>query len=380
MPINKDRIIKEFKILSEFDSETYHEKDISEYLIKRLADLGLEVKYFDVSNELKKYTTSTDLGKNIYATLKGNSDGDVLFLAHQDTVSPGVFKKVIFDGDLIKSDGTTVLGADDISGLVSIIEALEVIKEDNILHKSIEVFFPIAEETYCKGSRVFDYNNIKSKVAYVFDLAGSIGTAAIEAPLISSFNIKVFGKSAHSGFNPELGVDAIKIASNAISKITSGRISKNTTLNFGVISGGSQSNIVPDLVEIKGELRSLDEEEAFKILDDVENTFKTEGNLLNGNIEFVKETEFHSYKINSDEEVIKNYVRACTNLGIDYKFISTFGGSDNNNLTSNGIRGIVVASGYNNPHTKNETSSISDLMKSSALAVELARGDINENN
>ncbi len=379
MPINKDRIIEEFKILSLFDSETYHEKNITSYLIKKLEGLGLDVKCFDESKKLEKYSKSSDLGKNIIATLKGNTDGSVLFLAHQDTVSPGISKKVIIDGDVIKSDGNTVLGADDISGIVEIIEALEVIIEDNIPHKTIEVFFPICEESYAKGSRVFDYNNIKSKVAYVFDLAGPIGTAAIEAPLIASFGIKVIGKSAHSGFNPEAGVDAIKIAANAISKIKLGRINKNTTLNFGVINGGVLSNIVPDLVNIKGEIRTLDEEDARKTLLEIQNIFESEACKLNGKIEFFKEIEFHSYKIQMDEEVIKNYINACNKLNIEHKFITTFGGSDNNNLTSFGIRGIVIASGYDNPHTKNETSSISSLLSATNIAIELARGDLNEN-
>ena len=78
MPVNRERIIKEFKTLTEFDSETYHEKNISEYLIKRLKDLGLEVKSFDESQNLKKYSTSIDLGKNIIATLKGDIEGSVL--------------------------------------------------------------------------------------------------------------------------------------------------------------------------------------------------------------------------------------------------------------------------------------------------------------
>ncbi len=379
MPVNRERIIKEFKTLTEFDSETYHEKNISEYLIKRLKDLGLEVKSFDESQNLKKYSTSIDLGKNIIATLKGDIEGSVLFLAHQDTVSPGNGKKALFNEDVITSDGNTVLGADDISGLVSIIEALEVIIEDKIPHKTIEVFFPIAEEAYAKGSKVFDYSNIISKEAYVFDLTGDIGEAAIEAPLIISFKVKIYGKSAHSGFNPEMGVDAIKIASNAISKIKTGRIDSNTTLNFGLISGGLMPNIVSDYVLVSGELRSCDEERGFDVLDNIKEVFTKEAKALNGRIELIEDVELHSYKISLEENVIKTFDYVCKKEGINTKYIKTFGGSDNNNLVYHGIRGIVIASGYKNPHTKEERSNVLDLIKVSKIAIGLA-GGINENN
>lgn len=379
MPVNRERIIKEFKTLTEFDSETYHEKNISEYLIKRLIDLGLEVKSFDESQNLKKYSASIDLGKNIIATLKGDIEGSVLFLAHQDTVSPGNGKKALFNEDVITSDGNTVLGADDISGLVSIIEALEVIIEDEIPHKTIEIFFPIAEEAYAKGSKVFDYSNIISKEAYVFDLAGDIGEAAIEAPLIISFKVKIYGKSAHSGFNPEMGVDAIKIASNAISKIKTGRIDSNTTLNFGLISGGLMPNIVPDYVLVSGELRSSDEEKGFDVLDNIKEVFTKEAKALNGRIELIEDVELHSYKISLDENVVKKFDYVCKKEGIKTKYIKTFGGSDNNNLVYHGIRGIVIASGYKNPHTKEESSNVLDLIKISKIAVGLAGGH-DENN
>ena len=337
MPVNRERIIKEFKTLTEFDSETYHEKNISEYLIKRLKDLGLEVKSFDESQNLKKYSTSIDLGKNIIATLKGDIEGSVLFLAHQDTVSPGNGKKALFNDDVITSDGNTVLGADDISGLVSIIEALEVIIEDKIPHKTIE------------------------------------------APLIISFKVKIYGKSAHSGFNPEMGVDAIKIASNAISKIKTGRIDSNTTLNFGLISGGLMPNIVSDYVLVSGELRSCDEERGFDVLDNIKEVFTKEAKALNGRIELIEDVELHSYKISLEENVIKTFEYVCKKEGIKTKYIKTFGGSDNNNLVYHGIRGIVIASGYKNPHTKEERSNVLDLIKVSKIAIGLA-GGINENN
>lgn len=257
---NKNRILEEFLKQISFDSESFHEREISEYLKKKLTDLGLEVSEDDArENLLANDSNRIQTASNIYGYLKGNIEGEtILFSSHLDTVSPGNGKKAIVHADgKITSDGNTVLGADDVSGLVSILEALTVIKENNLSHPDIEVLFTVAEEPYCEGSRYIDYSKLKAKSGYVLDLTGDIGRAAIAAPSIISLEIAIKGKAAHAGFNPEEGINALSIAANALTKIKTGHTSENTTVNFGTISGGSGKNIVPEDVFIKGEVRSL---------------------------------------------------------------------------------------------------------------------------
>jgi tripeptide aminopeptidase len=118
-----------------------------------------------------------------------------------DTVEPGSNKKaVVQDDHTITSDGTTVLGADDVSGIVSILEAARVLKKKKIPHRSIEILFTFAEEVYIKGSGVFDYSVVKAKEAYVLDLDGPVGTAAYKAPTLVAFTAEIIGKAAHAGF------------------------------------------------------------------------------------------------------------------------------------------------------------------------------------
>jgi len=64
------------------------------------------------------------------------------------------------------------------------------------------------------------------------------------------------GKAAHSGIEPEKGINALTIAAEAISKISLGKISDDTTSNIGIIRGGTATNVVPDLIELEGEVRS----------------------------------------------------------------------------------------------------------------------------
>ena len=138
-------------------------------------------------------------------------------MATSTLYAPGNRKHAIVHEDgRITSDGTTVLGADDVSALASYIEAIRTIKENNLPHGDIELAISVAEEPYDVGSAYYDFSRIKSRIAYTFDLAGQIGLAALEAPSIISFKVNVKGKSAHAGFNPEDGIHALKIAASAM--------------------------------------------------------------------------------------------------------------------------------------------------------------------
>lgn len=371
--INKNRLIDEFVTLTKFDSESFNELKIQQYVIKKLKELGLEVKEDNSKDNYKKYSNNKGITNNIYAYLKGDIRKDSIIIAsHLDTVSPGNNKKAVIHEDRITSDGNTVLGADDLSAVASVLEALKVIKENNIKHKDIEFIFFVAEEPFAKGSRYFDYSLLKSKEAYVFDLEGNINDVAIAAPSIISFNIKIKGKSAHAGFNPEEGINSLVILNKALNEIKLGKINENTTVNIGLINGGTGVNIVPDLIELKGEIRSLDNDIAINELKRIEEVFKSNANSLGGNIEFNYEIEFSAYNVGLNDNVINRYTNALNKIN-DKKinFIKTFGGSDNNNLSMHNIKGIVIGNGMRKVHSKNEYILIDDLVDTSKLILKL---------
>lgn len=71
---------------------------------------------------------------------------------------PAFGKKAIFHSDgNITSDGTTVLGADDLSGVTAIYEAMRYLKQHDVEHRDVELLFTTGEELYCKGAKAFDY-------------------------------------------------------------------------------------------------------------------------------------------------------------------------------------------------------------------------------
>lgn len=374
--IQRSRLVSQFKKMVEFDSETYQEREIADYLTGELKQLGFEVWEDDAGHRLKEklpeYGTAVPTG-NLYGYLKGTTDSPpILLSAHMDTVKPGKGKRAVQDEKgKITSKGDTVLGADDLSGIAAILEAVRVMKENNLPHGDIEVLFPVAEENYGKGSQLIDYSKIKSKQAYVFDLSGEIGLAATAAPTLLSFEIKVKGKNAHAGFCPQLGINAIEIAAHAISRLKQGWIDDETTVNIGKISGGKQTNIVSDECVVSGEIRSLKDHKALAEWNSLKTIFEGITAGYGGSLEITVEKQIEAYEIDDGEEVVERFKRVCRSLGLKGAAQYTLGGSDNNHFVKGGIRGIVVACGMNEVHTPNEFTTEDALEKSALLALGL---------
>lgn len=378
--IHRSRLVSQFKKMVEFDSETYQEREIADYLTGELKQLGFEVWEDDAGYRLKEklpeYGTAAPTG-NLYGFLKGTSNSSpILLSAHMDTVKPGIGKRAVEDEQgMITSEGDTVLGADDLSGIAAILEAVRVIRENNLSHPDIEVLFPVAEENYGKGSQLIDYSKIKSKQAYVFDLSGEIGLAATAAPTLLSFKLEVKGKTAHAGFCPQLGINAIEIAAHAISQLKQGWVDEDTTVNIGKISGGKQTNIVSDECVVLGEIRSLKDHKAMEEWNTLKETFERTAVSCGGSLEIVFEKQIEAYEIRDGEEVVERFKRVCRSLGLKGTTQYTLGGSDNNHFVRNGIRGIVVACGMNEVHTPKEFTTAEELEKSALLALGLIRDE-----
>ena len=367
----KERIIKDFLELSAIDSVSFKERKFADVLKRKLEELGLKAHEDSVSEEI-----GSNAG-NVYAFWKGEEDLPAILLsAHMDTVEPGIGKKAVYESEkgILKSDGTTVLGADDIAGIVEILEAIRQIKEGGRKHKSVELLFPVAEEVYTKGSSAFDYSSLSAKEAYCLDLSGHVGSAAIKAPTLISFRITVHGKASHAGFAPEKGVNAIEIAAKAIAGIKQGQVDEDSTLNIGTIKGGTATNIVSDEVELEGEIRSFKHESALKLLEDTKFKFEEEAIRLGAGItgiDFKSEIHLIAYERNEDEEVVKNFRTAAKKIGKEPKLISTMGGADNHQFNKNGIKGIVLSCGMQNVHTTEEYIEIADLEAGADLVAEL---------
>jgi len=356
--IHSSRLTDQFIELTKIDSPSLKERKMADRLICELKDQGCSVREDNAGEKI-----NGNAG-NIYAFLPGTEGTPLLFSGHMDTVEPALGKKAQVNPDgTITSSGDTVLGADDVSGLAIILEALTSIQEDGLPHRPLEILFTVAEEPYDRGSEVFDYTGIQSKEAYVLDLSGTIGGAAYEAPTILSFCVEVKGKSSHAGFAPEQGVHAIAAAADAVSHLQMGRIDPETTLNIGTITGGTSTNIVPDCCVVKGEIRSYSNARAETVFQSVIDNFAASAASYGAEYGVQSRLGCQAYELPENHSMIQRYKNACEKAGIKANLFKTFGGSDASNFSKHGIASLVIANAMFDIHSCHEYTVAADMAK-----------------
>lgn len=367
MEPNTARLIDEFKAMVEIYSPSLGEREMADVLTAKLQELGFSVWEDDAGEKL-----GGNCG-NLYAFLPGDEALEpLLFSAHMDTVEPAKGKTAVLHEDgTITSRGDTILGADDLAGVATILEAVRRIREQNLPHRPIELFLSVAEESLCIGAGAFDFSRVKSKQAYVLDMSGLIGTACNQAPTILSFTARIEGRAAHAGFAPQEGIHAIAAASDAISKLKLGRLDENTTRNIGVIGGGIATNIIPALCTVRGEIRSYSHERALSLADETRARFLESCKAFGAALEFVSNIACVAYQTDENSPVIKRFQAAAAKLAMSGALYPSFGGSDNNVMAQNGISGIVVACGMENCHSVTEYTSVRALEDTARLTMEL---------
>jgi len=365
--IDEESIRREFAELSSIDSVSFAERKMADRLVQKLTEIGFEVWE---DNAGKYYGGNAG---NLYGFLKGSLPGaPILLSAHMDTVQPGIGKKAVFleDGRIV-SEKDTILGADDLTGIIEILEGIRSVRRAGILHRDIEILFPIAEEVYIKGSNLFDFDKIKAKEAYVLDMKGKVGAAALQAPSLISFQVAIYGKSAHAGFEPENGVHAISVMSKVLGSLKQGHVDKDTTFNIGTITGGTAINIVPDFCECAGEVRSFNHKRALQCIKDVERAFQRAAAEAGAKVCIKSNVDLFAYQIEKTDPVVKRLERALAQMGIEPVLTTTFGGSDNNNFVKHGIHGIVLSCGMFEVHSTQEYTTIGEIMLGAELVARL---------
>lgn len=367
--VNRERLIQTFCDLVRVDSIGGRERQMADTIKEKITALGY-TPYEDNAGE----TIAGNAG-NVIVRIPGSKQAaPLLFMAHMDTVEPGHGKVPVIDGDLIRSDGSTVLGGDDLAGVACILEAAAVLAERKIHHGDIYAVFTIAEEGGLFGARALDVSAIPAKYAYVLDDDGPIGTAAIKAPNYNRLRFVVKGRSAHAGLCPENGINAIRIAAAAIAELPfMGRIDRDSTCNIGMIQGGRARNIVPDEVVVDGEVRSISAEKLTLLTGQLIDSFKKTVEREGGTVITEVETMYGGYSIEDDHPILQLLRKSASRLNIPVNLHSTGGGSDTNIINGKGIPAVDISVGMSNVHSTTEQIAISDMMKACALVIEIIR-------
>ncbi len=348
MSINNTRLVNRFLDLVKIDSESGNEDGVRAYILDQLAPFG--------------FASQIDPKGNLIVRIDGTKQGPTLLLsAHMDTVKPGRGVVPVVNGDVITSDGTTILGGDDKSGIAEILEGIHIIKETALPHPPLILAFSVEEEIGVQGVRAL--SSLKADFGFVLDTDGAIGTVVTQAPSHEKFTATIKGKAAHAGIEPEKGINAIVAASKAIAALPLGRIDDETVSNVGIISGGVATNIIPAEVTVQGEARSHDEDKLTYLVEKIRAIFYREVRSVGADVIFTSTREYNRFDISQNTTLIDLCTRAAKRTDVPLLLKATGGGSDANYFNVFGIPTAVIASGMNKVHTLEETINISDMVK-----------------
>jgi tripeptide aminopeptidase len=370
--INAERLAKTFIDLCEIDSPSNKEAGIANRLRELFSTLGADALQEDDSAT----HTGADCG-NLLVRFDGRLElAPVFFCCHMDTVQPGEGVRVVRRGDIFSSRGDTILGADDKSGIAIFIEVMQILRENNIPHGPVEFLFTTSEEIGLLGAKALNFPNLRATLGYALDTTGT-DRVVIGAPAANRLLIEIIGLAAHAGLNPEKGINAIQIGAQAITRLALGRLDDESTANIGIIAGGTATNIIPDKVVIKGEVRSHSQEKLLRYTATIREQFEqvvdehTDPARGNDNpaLKFTVKEEYPMMKIELYDPVILRIERAAARLNRKLLYTAAGGGSDANIFCSRGRSCAIIGTGMNNVHSTDEFINLQDMVRTAELVL-----------
>jgi tripeptide aminopeptidase len=375
--IKPERIKDEFLELASISSMSRREGAIARRLESILKSMGASVEVDDAGEKVGGETG------NILARFAGTRPDAPPFLlsAHMDTVGPAEKIHLEVEGDIVHTDRTTVLGGDDKAGIVSIFEAIRVLREEKIPHGDIEVILSICEETGLLGAKHFDTGRLRAKRGLVLDVDG-VCELITRAPVANRLSFTVTGLEAHAGICPERGLSAIQIASEAIAGMKLGRVDAETTANLGRIQGGLATNIVPTRVVVDGETRSLSVAKLEAQTEHMRQRFeeaaarhavRLEDGEHRARVEVKVDRQYERLDVADTAKVVALVAGAAKGLGKSFRTRATGGGSDANVYTTRGIEIANLACGMRDIHTVHEWVDLKDLYTTASIVLETVR-------
>ncbi len=346
---------------------TFAERPVADYLRSAFSRLNLAVEEDGAAAEI-----GGDCG-NLLVRIPGKrSTGPGLIIAsHLDTILPTDRLEVVERDGVFYSRGETILGADDRAGVAVMLECARGLAEAGESPVPLELLFTVAEEKGLYGAKALKEGWLRGKLLYVLDSDGPVGKIVNGAPYGVKIAVAVKGRSAHAGIDPESGINAVVIAARAIAALKLGRIDEVTTANIGTITGGQAQNIVPELVDVIGEVRSLREESIGRQVAHMEERFQAEASAAGGKAIFSCREDYPGYFYPPDSPPLRIFQSALERLGLEMDLESSCGASDANIIKGMGIDALVISVGYRKPHSTEESLPRRELIKAARLVREL---------
>ena len=364
--MNKEQIdqklLQLFLDLIRIDAVSGREAPVAAFIADYVSQLGLKA-VVDNADSLSGGNTG-----NVLVPIHGG--GDFILMAHMDTPRSTSGVKPQLLEDRITSDGTTILGVDDRGGMAAILWALGKAVAEKQQIQPCTLLFTVCEETTLAGSLFYEPAK-EITHGFVFDSHMTPGKYVSETCGAIAFKITIQGKASHAGVSPEKGVNAIQIAARGMQSFPFGRIDERTTANIGIIGGGTATNVVPDRIELEGEIRTEQLPEGETLMQQVIADFEAAAGELGGSITCEWHWDFKPYRVLADNRPCQRMQALCEHLSLSMEGVKSMGGSDANNLNAKGIATINLGVGAQNPHGVDEFILYRDLQTSADMALAL---------
>ena len=407
-PIEKnlflDRFLSYVKIDTQSDPKsssypsTEKQLNLSRKLVSELKELGLSEieltkdgyvfatlpanidKKVPVIGLIAHVDTAPDVsGANVNPVIHSNYQGGDIVLPNDSSViispSDNPDLKTMKGFDIITTDGTTLLGADNKSGVAEIMAAMHYLTENpEIKHGKIRIAFTVDEEIGA-GVDHFDVDHFGAQYAYTID-GGAAGEVEDETFCADSATITVFGVNVHPGYAKNKMTNAVKIAAALLNKLPKDTLSPETTdgrqgyVHPNVISGNVEKTAIEFIVR-DFTMDGLKEKETYlqKLCDEVAKEH------TKARIE-IKIKEFYrnmKYKIDEHPQVVEYAMEAVKRAGLKPKNSLIRGGTDGARLSYMGLPTPNIFTGGHNFHSKKEWIAVQDMQKAVETIIHLVQ-------
>jgi len=337
-----------FVRLAGIRSPSLEEREMADAVKDFVRGVGLEA-FEDASAAL----TGGDCG-NLIVRLPGRGEGTPIALcAHLDTVPLDRAPTVIVENGVVRSDGETILGADDKAAVA----ALLLLLRDLALEPpaaDVEFVFTAGEEIGLQGAKALDPASVAAAAVFVFDSEGEPGTMIAAAPTLKAIAAEFRGVAAHAGIEPQRGRSAILAAARALAAMDLGRIDDETTANAGLIAGGSAVNVVAERCMVRAEARSRDEQKLAAQVAGMVEAITVAAAETGVDVVIEVEEHYRGYAHAADALPVRIADAALAAAGLEARHVGSGGGSDANVFNARGLPSLTLGVGFERVHSPHE--------------------------
>ena len=380
---------KQFNLANEVEKEALEmglvdvSLDNNCYLMATLPS-NTSKKNVPVIGFISHFDTSPDMsGKNVNPTIIKNYDGEDIILNEDNNVilSPKDFTELLkFKGDdIIVTDGTTLLGADDKAGIAEIMDAMQyLIDHPEIEHGKIRIAFTPDEEIG-RGADKFDVKKFGADWAYTMD-GSEIGELEYENFNAAYAKIEIQGRNVHPGYAKGKMINALHLANELISMLPQDERPENTQGYEGFFHLISLNGTVEES-NLSYIIRDHDREKFEERKKTLSNTVDILNKKYSDRITLEMKDQYYNMKekIEPVMHIVDYAHRAMEELGIKPIVKPIRGGTDGSKLSFMGLPCPNIFAGGMNFHGKYEFLPIPALEKASKVIVKIAELVAKEN-